>query len=79
MNGWSSPRIIPTSATERSEGMRLAYTWVGRPSTSSVTTSNIPPGPVSWARTSSIVGMGGTVAASAWTAYPRYLESEICG
>ena len=63
MNGWSSPRIIPTSATERSEGMRLAYTWVGRPSTSSVTTSNIPPGPVSWARTSSIVGMGGTVAA----------------
>ena len=31
MNGWSSPRIIPTSATERSDGMRLAYTC-GRPS-----------------------------------------------
>ena len=53
----SSPRISPTSATERSDGMRCAYTSIGRPRTSSVVTSNMPPGPVSWARTSAEVGI----------------------
>src|SRR5262245_27579635 len=57
----SSPRIAPTSATDRNDGMRLAYTCVGRPRTSSVTTSNIPPGPVSSARTSAAVGIRGVL------------------
>ena len=59
----------PTSATDRSDGIRLLYTCIGRPRTSSVTTSNIPPGPVSSALTSAAVGMAGP--------YPSSLAANI--
>src|SRR4051812_20350078 len=60
MNVWSSPRIAAISSTDRNDGMRLAYTCIGRPSTVSVVTSNIPPGPVRSRRTSSMVGTDGS-------------------
>src|SRR3954466_1703717 len=41
----------------RNAFMRSLSTCIGRPRTSSVTTSNIPPGPVSCALTSAAVGM----------------------
>src|SRR3546814_10713826 len=47
----------PAPATERSDGIRSLKTSISRPSTVSVVTSNIPPGPVSWARTSALVGI----------------------
>src|SRR5687768_11524433 len=81
MKVWSSPRIAPTSATDRNDGIRFAYTSISRPSTVSVVISNIPPGPVSWARTSAAVGMGGTVSLLvAGTIsdlyYPRYADER---
>src|SRR5688500_2644668 len=74
----SSPRSSPTSATDRREGMRFAYTWVGRPSTSSVTTSNIPPGPVSWARTSALVGMAGDRTALDLPGLAARISDDYC-
>ena len=50
-----------------------------------MTTSNIPPGPVSWARTSAFVGMGEDLStAPTWTStipdcyYPRYADERRC-
>src|ERR1044071_4267804 len=70
----SSPRMRPVSATERRDGMRDAYASIGRPRTSAVVTLNIPPGPVSRARTSALVGMRRTYPSS----QPGHLLSWIC-
>src|SRR5436190_21866131 len=81
MSVWSSPRMPPTSATDRSDGIRLLYTCIGRPRTSSVAISNIPPGPVSWAFTSAAVGMARTVSPQlvahiSDVYYPRYADER---
>ena len=52
-----SPWARPNWATVRRSGSRFTKTFISIPSTVSVVTSNGPPGPVSWARTSSTVGI----------------------
>ena len=52
----TSARSPFCSISSRMECMRLRYTWVGTPRTSSTTISMAPPGPVSWAIASCNVG-----------------------